>query len=298
MKSEDSAANENRKIPKKGEVFRNDSAYHDDKSASYDSEDESSKQLADSMVNSMEALLAAAKARNQLNTRRVIRPNHRSVTGWLANDVTGDAIPFESTLERDCAYIALFDKRVTEVRAQPVTIPYKLENGRKSQYTPDYEVTYRIDGRTQKAILEVKELKTFEENKASFLRKYDAAAKWCTDNDCSFYVVTERQLRPPLIENIRFLYRQRQQWHFDTLASGELLSNIQNQLPLTVEEILDSNSNTQIERAKTQTLLWGLIASRLVYVDLKKEIVPTTVVSNRRAAASRPMFFEPGESWK
>jgi len=242
--------------------------------------------------------LAAAEAKNRLNTRRVIRPNHRSVTGWLANDLTGDAVPFESTLERDCAYIALFDKRVTEVQSQPITIPYKLENGRNSHYTPDYKVTYRMDGSTQRAILEVKELKTFEENKISFLRKYDAAEKWCTDNDCSFYVVTERQLRPPLIENIRFLYRQRQQWHFDTLASGELLSNIQDQLPLTVEEILDINSKNQVERAKTQTLLWGLIASRLVYVDLKKEIAPTSVVSHRRAPASRPMFFEPGESWK
>lgn len=298
MKPENKAANENRKTPKKGEEFRNDSAYIDNESFDNAEQHDSSFNIANSMVDSMEALLAAAEANNKLNARRIIHANHRSVTGWLANDVTGESIAFESTLERDCAYIALFDKRVTEVRSQPVTIPYTLENGRQSHYTPDYEITYVISGQVKRAILEVKELKTFEEEKSSLYIKYSAAAKWCSNNDRTLYIVTERQLRPPLIENIRFLYRQRQKWHFDTLASGKLLSDIQDLLPLSVEDILDRYSSNQIERAQIQTLLWGIIASQLVHVDLAEEIGPKTLIHKRRVSAATLMFFEPGESWR
>jgi len=298
VKPEDSAANENRKTPKKSEEFRNDSAYDRFESSSDVSKIDAEEQLASSMRDSMEAFLVAAETKDRFNTRRIIRPNHRSVTGWLANDLTGDAVPFESTLERDCAYIALFDKRVTEVEAQPITIPYKMENGRQSHYTPDYAISYRMEGRAMRAILEVKELKTFEENKNLLKWKYDAAANWCADNNQTFYVVTERQIRPPLVENIRFLYRQRLQWDFDTLASGQLLSDIQKLLPLSIEDILNMNSTDQVGRAKTQTLLWGLIASRLVFVDLSEEITPKTLVYDRRTPTSNPMFFEPGESWR
>ena len=112
MKPENNAANENRKAPKKSEEFRNDSAYKNIESHRDAEKPDGASLLAESMVESMEALLAAAEAKNKLITRRVIRPNHRSVTGWLANDVTGDAVPFESTLERDCAYIALVKQTI------------------------------------------------------------------------------------------------------------------------------------------------------------------------------------------
>jgi len=73
---------------------------------------------------------------------RVIKPNYVSVTGWIAGTDDHDPVPFESSLERDCAFLAMFEPRITLVAAQPYTILYRDSSGRSRRYTPDFELSY------------------------------------------------------------------------------------------------------------------------------------------------------------
>lgn len=87
---------------------------------------------------------------------REIRANHRSITGWITGQQKQGSIPFESTLERDFAYLALFEPSVERVHSQPMTLCYTDEDGAMRHYTPDFLVEYSIPKVcSRKAVVEV-----------------------------------------------------------------------------------------------------------------------------------------------
>src|SRR5690606_20196568 len=81
-----------------------------------------SEHLVDEMAELVQSMTTAF---DESQGAREIRANHRSVTGWVAGQNAHNPIPFESTLERDFAYLALFEPTVSRLQAQPMTLTYR-----------------------------------------------------------------------------------------------------------------------------------------------------------------------------
>ncbi|MDH7970657.1 hypothetical protein QH494_00530 [Sphingomonas sp. AR_OL41] len=64
------------------------------------------------------------------------RPGQRSCTGWYQSIKAGDALPYESLLERDALLLLDFDPDVAQFGVQPETFVW-TEAGRQRRYTPD-----------------------------------------------------------------------------------------------------------------------------------------------------------------
>lgn len=75
-----------------------------------------------------------------------------------------------------------------EMEYEPFSIPFKLD-GRKRTYTPDVLLT------SEKKLIEIKS--TYELGKATKLNeeKFKAAIKYCSENDLTFEVLTEKDFK-------------------------------------------------------------------------------------------------------
>ena len=85
---------------------------------------EQERLLAEQIVDALNAVVSAFDKDKGV---REIRANHRSITGWITGDTK--SLAFESSIEMDFAYLALFDSRVTAIHAQPITFQYSSEKG-------------------------------------------------------------------------------------------------------------------------------------------------------------------------
>jgi hypothetical protein len=109
-------------------------------------------------------------------------------------------VSFESTLERDYAYVLDFDPEVTCFTEQPLTIEY-TDAGRTLHYTPDFEVSHS-DHRPRLVECKPQHLIRTEDNQ----QKFRAAHAWCAERGWQFEVVTDAQLRTGCrLQNIKFL---------------------------------------------------------------------------------------------
>ena len=297
MKPDDKNSRENSKTPKSTGIIPDDSLSAEIRSIHSKQQLEDGDRQAAQMIEAMDALIDHIEEKEAKGDQRKIRANHRSVTGWLANMPGEETIPFESTLERDCAYLASFDERVFSIRAQPHTIIYRTASGRMSRYTPDYEIEYEKNGNKHKVLVEVKEIKTLKEDMPLLRPKFSAARDYCKEHGGRFVVLTENQLRAPLIKNVRFLYGIRMKRQTDVIARLGLLKQLRSLLPMSMDEILNLNGPDKFERASIQTLLWGLIAENSVYIDLSEPILLNSMVLQQDAGQQAPLFFEESEPW-
>ena len=228
---------------------------------------------------------------------RVIRPNYRSVTGWVAGVPGHDHVAFESTLERDCAYLAMFEPRITNVVSQPYTILYTNSKGKQSKYTPDFELTYLGDEGPQKALLEVKPLDKLEENKSKYYDRFMAMSIFAQQSDTSFHAVTENQIRTYRINNVKSLYARVYDLNNDHSVVSDLLRIIESRLPMTMREAINIRGTSNVEQAQTQTLIWALLAGHEIFVNLDEDITGSTLIHKRPLVKNRPLFFLSGEDW-
>jgi len=242
--------------------------------------------------------LSSLQAQYDLESgQRIIRANYISVTGWIAGNEKHDPVPFESSLERDCAFMALFEPRITQVVSQPFTIIYKDRNRRQRRYTPDFEFSYLEDGLIHKAIIEVKPKEILQKDIAKFEERYQAMEELAHANGQTFYVLTENQIRTPRLINTKALYSR----VYDHEMSGCALSDFYDQLipllPCTMGEAVNIRGTDQLIQAECQSLIWALLAGHELNVDIDTTITYDSMLSKPVPTATRPLFFEPGESW-
>lgn len=228
---------------------------------------------------------------------RVIRPNYRSVTGWVAGTSGHDSIAFESTLERDCAYLAMFEPRITTVVSQPFTILYTTPHGKKAKYTPDFEITYLAEGGPKKALIEVKPLEKLKENKIKFFDRFMAMKLFAEAHGVTFHVLTENQVRTNRINNVKSLYARAYDLDYNPSEVSAVLRLIEGRFPITMREAIKARGESNIEQAETQTLIWGLLAGHEIFVDLDEDIKGSTLLHKKPLTKERPLFFLSGEDW-
>jgi hypothetical protein len=114
-------------------------------------------------------------------------------------------ISFESLIECDLLYLLDYEAEVERFQEQPLTIEYP-DGPILRHYTPDFHVI-----RSHHNLLIECKPQVFagtEENR----RKFAAARAWCAEQDWTFRVVTDQELRAgSRLSNVKFLTRYARQ---------------------------------------------------------------------------------------
>lgn len=207
---------------------------------------------------------------------RRIPINVRSLTGEI------DGQQFESSLERDMHLLVHWDYAVEWYQAQPVTIEYVDTQGKARHYTPDLLVSYHKkvlsagQATSKRPLLaEVKYRSDLAKDWKLLKPKFRAARAYARLQGWDFAILTEREIRTPLLKNVQFLWRYRQSefhsHHHRCLRDTLLMLEETN--PKT---LLEATYHAQAMRDEAMWTLWCMVARRWVGCDLSQ---PLTMLS-------------------
>jgi len=190
------------------------------------------------------------------------------LTGKVNLEAGGTA-GFESSLERDLLLILDFDPQVISVREQPFSITH-IQDAAVRRYTPDVLVEFSRD-RVPTVVYEVKPLQTLREDWAILRPRFKAAVAHCRLQDWQFKIVTERHIRTPYLDNVKFLRRYRSmppqlvrqaQLRYTATALG----------PTTPQALLAAAYWPKEEQALAIPALWQMVAKGDFEVDLSQPL--------------------------
>jgi hypothetical protein len=187
----------------------------------------------------------------------------------------------ESTLERDLMFLLEFDLNVATYEEQPVCIEYWDTDEKRHTYTPDVLVTYRKDVAPAKSMLpllcEVKYRKDLFADWKALKPKFKAARRFARERGWHFRILTEQEIRTPLLENVRFLLRY-QKLEMDWEKTQLLLLMIPELREATPESLLLACSADQMERALLLPMLWHLVSIGMLGCDLNSRLTMCTPI--------------------
>ncbi len=202
---------------------------------------------------------------------RTIPMNYRYLTGIVASTRTA----FEATLERDFYILVGADTRVAKVEGQPLTLTYKDDRGVTRPYTPDALVVYHPDpltGQTPKPRLyEIKHREKMREEWPAIKLKYKAARRLARLRGWSFGIITEKEIRTPYLDNVKFL-RRYQRNSADPEDAALLLTALRDLRSTTPGLLLDAVARQPAHRAKLISSLWKLVAAGQIQCDLERPL--------------------------
>lgn len=203
-----------------------------------------------------------------LDSNRAVRqprPTSRGVTGKVVISADQTA-GHESSLERDWLLTLAFDRRVKALLEQPFTLEYKHE-GRVRRYTPDMQVEYLDGSASWLVVYEVKYRNDLMANWQLYRPRFKAAVAHCRAMGWRFKLVTEKEIRGPRIENIRFLRRYErvpvQEAHRDALLQSLLITG-----PTTPKSLLAATWYDRERQMAALCELWRLVLVGEVIADL------------------------------
>ncbi len=206
---------------------------------------------------------------------RTVPKNYRNLTGLVANSRTQLMTAFESTLERDFLLLLDFDPDVAFYEEQPVKITYHDANGRRRTYTPDILVRYRanhLEARPAKPLLcEVKYRDDLRQHWTDYRPKFRAAQRYARQQGWRFRLVTERHVRTPYLDNVKFLGPYRAIPVHD-VHQTRLLHTLLALGETDPASLLAMMSHDRWQQAQILPMLWQLVALRQVGVDLEQPL--------------------------
>lgn len=200
---------------------------------------------------------------------RKIPHNARSLTG-IVPDGAGNAIGFESSLERDFVLMTRFLHPTAKVDEQPVRINFQDQAGSARSYVPDFLVTYED---RPADLVEVKPAEDLARNRAQYRAKFAAAETYAKARSWRFRVMTEVDIRGPEIKAYRFLlpYRDRQP---DPGVVARILHASKSTGPASAKLLLGPLFTSDDELAQGLSALWHLVAAGVLTADLSR--MPST----------------------
>lgn len=207
---------------------------------------------------------------------RTIPINVRSLTG----DIGGQQ--FESSLERDVHLLTHWDYRVDWYQVQPVKIDYVEKGGKARHYTPDLLVMYSKDflvpdtGKPKRPVLaEIKYREALAKDWKSLKPKFRAARVYARERDWDFVILTEREVRKPLLKNIQFLWRYRFA-DFDTHHCQCLTDTLKILEESDPKTLLEVTYRSQTLRNEALWTLWCMVARGWVGCNLSEPLMMTS----------------------
>lgn len=209
------------------------------------------------------------------NPVRTIKESRRSLTGRIAID--NGAVSFESSLERDLIVLLDFDVAVKEIREQPFTIRYR-DTGASRRYTPDLLARFEYtNSPSETVVYEVKHRDELRTNWALYENRFRMAIRHCRQAGWRFRIVTEREIRTPLLDNARFLRRYRN-LERDANLCGQLLYTIKALGETTPQALLAAAYWTNESRMMALPMLWALVAGYEIRADLNRPLTMAAAI--------------------
>jgi hypothetical protein len=189
---------------------------------------------------------------------------------------SGATAGYESSLERDWLIALDFDWRVKRLLEQPYTLTYELD-GKRRRYTPDVLAEFD-DGKQRWTV--VYEVKAHEDLRLHWMEqrpRYKAAISDCRRRGWRFRLVTERDIRTPYVENVKFLRRYRdlpeQCLHRDALLyTARALGQT------TPQALLSATWADAERRMSALPELWRLVGERRIAADLHAPLTMATAI--------------------
>jgi TnsA endonuclease N terminal/TnsA endonuclease C terminal len=206
---------------------------------------------------------------------RTVPKNYRSLTGLVPNTRTQSMTAFESSLERDFLLLLDFDPDVEFYEEQPVKITYHDDCGRHRTYTPDVFVRYRTNRlpaqHTPPHLCEVKYRDDLRQHWAAYRPKFRVAQRYARQRGWRFRVVTEKHVRTPYLENVKFL-RSYQTIPINERYRTQFLNALSALEETDPASLLTATSQDRWQQAQMLPMLWQLIARREVGTDLAQPL--------------------------
>lgn len=198
---------------------------------------------------------------------RKIPKNYRSITGYFPSLINNRSIAYESSLERDFFLLLEYDRDVLSYEEQPLVIAYH-QGGIDRTYTPDCLIFYKEHLDKKPLIAEIKYTSELEEKKVELDEKFHLIEQHAAENDMSFRVLTEKDIRGPYLDNLKFLNKfLRIPPDFDCYKQV-IASNIQERENVTVLELMDMLSVEGIEKAKALPTFWYMVRIGAIKTNL------------------------------
>lgn len=206
---------------------------------------------------------------------RTVPKNYRSLTGLVPNTRTQSMTAFESSLERDFLLLLDFHPDVEFFEEQPVKIVYHDANGRRRTYTPDVLVRYRNDRpqarHTKPLLCEVKYRDDLRQHWVEYRPKFRVAQRYARQQGWRFQVVTERHVRTPYLDNVKFLRPYRARPGNDVYRT-QLLSTLATLGATDPANLLAAVCQDRWQQAQLLPTRWQLVATRHIGADLSQPL--------------------------
>lgn len=209
---------------------------------------------------------------------RKIPKNHLVITGRHASSKSVGDADFESLLEAEHLILLDFDRRVRAYEAQPVRIPVPAK---KTSYVPDALTHFHPDasGTPQASeLIEIKPAALLKKHRADYAPKFEAARAYAEERGWTFVIKTEREIRTPRLDNLKFLRRYRSlavepadvEWIIRRLTEVGGRA--------TEAKLLAADVIGQDERLRLLPSLWHLVLTGRLFVNLGKPLRDDTPI--------------------
>ncbi len=213
---------------------------------------------------------------------RKIPLKYTSLSGTVFSQKNSRNSAYESSLEADFIHLLEWDLKIKYYEEQPYKIEFLDSTGKLRAYIPDFLVKFHENARTNQPFLkpiiyEVKYSKDLEANKSILKPKFEAAKAFCREEGFDFKVITEREIRTPYLENIKFLKRYRHK-NTDANAREYLIGLLQKFEVATPEILIAASSQIEEKRAMLLYTLWSLVSYGVVMIDTTKKITMTSKI--------------------
>lgn len=196
---------------------------------------------------------------------RAIGVQSRSITGTLPN---GNR--YESALERDFMLLMQFDAAVDVYTPQPLTMPYRGSDGLMHKYTPDGLIEWRTDRHVadpRPVLVEIKYREAFQGEWRKWRALKRAATDYSKERGWHFQIYTEREIRTPFLDSVRFLLPYKRRTSAPEVESW-LIENLTELMESTPRELTTMLYRDKWNQASLIPVLWRLIAERRINFDI------------------------------
>lgn len=205
---------------------------------------------------------------------RKLSKSYGSLSGILPSSKFEGSIHFESSLERDFAYLLEHDGSVDHYEVQPLKIEWIDQKGVARKYTPDFLVffnsVYQPTQNYKPQLIEIKYRDDLKKKWKELKPRFKAAIDFCKKRGWDFKIYTEREIHNDKLFNARFL-QNFVNANYDFDQSVLLKLTLERLKVSTPEEIIAACSNNKYLRAELLHTLWSLIAiGNIGYDDSEK----------------------------
>lgn len=184
---------------------------------------------------------------------------------------------YESTLERDFMEMLRFDTSVDKFIAQPLEIEYTDRNQIKRTYTPDGLVRFALESDMIPVLYEIKYREDFRKDWKKLMPKFRAAKEHCYTMGWRFEVYTEKEIRTPYLDNIKFLWPYVERIQTDEMKK-HVLTLLWDLNECDPDLLLCALCRDKTNRAKMIPIIWHFLATGVIGCDLNKPLTMRTII--------------------